>query len=114
MMTLKEIVGGLGLSVRCGQEHLEHQVTGGYCGDLMSDVIANAAPGMLWITMQVHVNIIAVALLKEIAGIILVRGREPAPDTLVKAAEERIPVLVTELPAFEIAGKLHALLSGGS
>ena len=113
-MRLEEVVGRLALSVRCGGEHLDRQVTGGYCGDLMSDVIANAAPGALWITMQVHVNVIAVALLKEIAGIVLVRGREPAPEALLKAAEERIPVMVTDLPAFEIAGKLHALLAGGS
>lgn len=113
-MTLKEIVEKLPLSVRCSGDRLERTVTGGYSGDLMSDVIANGQPGNLWITMQVHVNIIAVAVLKDIAGIIIVRGREPAPETVSRASAEHVPILVSDLPAFEIAGRLYALLAGGS
>jgi hypothetical protein len=113
-MTLKEIAEQLHLSVRCCEEHLERNITGGYTGDLMSDVIANGKPGSLWITMQIHVNIIAVAVLKDIAGIIIVQGREPAGDTMSRAAAEHVPILVSEFPAFEIAGRLYALLAGGS
>ena len=113
-MTLKEVVEQLHLSVRCCGDQLERNISGGYTGDLMSDVIANGKPGNLWITMQIHVNIIAVAVLKDIAGIIIVQGREPAPDTSSRAVSEHVPILVSELPAFEIAGRLYALLAGGS
>jgi hypothetical protein len=113
-MTLREIVERLHLSVRCGEDRLGQQVTGGYSGDLLSDVIANSKAGSLWITMQVHVNIVAVAQLKDLAGIIIVQGRQPADDTLKKAGEQRIPVLVGDLPAFETAGNLATLLAGSS
>jgi hypothetical protein len=113
-MRLKEIVDPLNLTVQCGAEHLDRDVTGGYASDLLSDVIANSKAGNVWITMQVHVNIVAVAVLKELAAIIIVQGRAPAEDTLTKAREEHVPILVSPLPAFETAGRLYALGVGGA
>jgi hypothetical protein len=78
----------------------------------LSDVIANSKEGDLWITRQVHQNIVAVASLKEHAGIILVQGCEPAKDTLEKAIRERIPVMVSDLSAFEVTGKMYDLITG--
>ena len=112
-MTLRETVERLHLSVRCCEDRLDRVVTGAYSGDLMSDVIANGKAGNVWITMQVHLNIVAVAVIKELAGIIIVQGRQPAGDTLKKATDEHVPIAVSELPAFEVAGKLYAdMLSG--
>lgn len=112
-MTLREITNSLDLSVCCGQDLLDRQVTGGYSGDLLSDVIAHSRQGQVWTTIQVHVNIVAVAVLKEHAAIIIVNGRTPAPETLARAAEEKVPVLLSGLPAFEVNGMLHALVAGG-
>jgi len=108
-MTVRDIVGKLGLTVCCGDEALEREITGGYAGDLLSDVMANSTAGNVWITMQVHVNTVAVAVLKELAAIILVNGRKPAEETLQRAREEKIPVLSGSVPAFELAGRLYAL-----
>lgn len=108
-MTLRDLVERLSLTVACGEEHLNRRVTGGYAGDLLSDVIANGNAGSVWITMQVHINIVAVAVLKELAAVILVNGRQPAEDTLRKAAAEGVPVLVSSRPAFETIGELSAL-----
>jgi len=58
-MTLNEVVNSLGLTVCCGGDKLQHEVAGGYASDLLSDVIANSKPGSVWVTMQVHVNIVA-------------------------------------------------------
>lgn len=113
-MKLREIVEKMHLSVRCGEDRLDGMVSGGYASDLLSDVIANSKTGNVWITMQVHVNIVAVALLKDLAGIVIVQGRQPAEETLKKAKEEKVAIIVSDLPAFETAGKLHALLGGGS
>lgn len=113
-MKLKEIVERLHLSVRCGEDRLDQLVTGGYASDLLSDVIANSKAGNVWVTMQVHANIVAVAVLKDLAGIIVVQGRQPAEDTLKKAKEEKVPILVSDLPAFETVGKLHPLIDGSS
>ena len=86
-------------------------MTGGYTGDLLSDVMGNAREGYIWITRQVHQNIVAVASLKELAGIILINSCQPAPDTLEKAEAEKIPVMVSSLPAFEISGQIYNLLT---
>ncbi|MDI6803890.1 MAG: DRTGG domain-containing protein [Bacteroidota bacterium] len=106
-MKLKELTKKLSLIIRCGENTLDTEITGGYVSDLLSDVINNAQKGDVWVTMQVHVNIVAVAVLKEVAAIIIVQGREPNEDTLKKAKEENIPILVSKLPAFQLVGKLY-------
>jgi hypothetical protein len=109
MITLKEITEKIKLSVRCGESRLQSETTGVYIGDLLSDVIANGKAGNVWVTMQVHVNIVAVAVLKELAAIIIVQNREPSEDTLKKAVEENVPIFVSKLSAYQLAGKLYNL-----
>ena len=109
-MKVKEIIETLNLKAVSGQENLDVEITGGYTSDLLSDVIANGKEGNLWITMQIHQNIIAVAKLKDLAGIIIVNNREPEDDMLRKAEEENVPVLRSEEMAFEVSGKLFALI----
>ncbi len=108
-MTLAEIVELCGLKVYCGSGELARRAGGGYAGDLLSDVIAHARKDDVWITIQVHPNIVAVAVLKDISAILLANGREPAADTTARAEKERIPVLGTPLGAFEIAARLGGL-----
>lgn len=106
-MTLDQIVQEMNLSVKsCGSD-LSRDVLGAYTGDLLSDVMAHAENGFLWITLQVHQNIVAVALVKELAGIVIVNNRVPDAGTLSKAEEERVPILVTERTAFDIVGMLY-------
>ena len=108
-MKLSDLVDRLNLQVMVGRSKLAVEVTGGYASDLLSDVLANSAAGNVWITLQAHQNIVAVASMKGIVGIILVSGRKPQEDTLQKAAEEGIPVMVTDLPAFEVIGQLYGM-----
>jgi hypothetical protein len=110
-MKLSELVKELGLKVRAASENMEVEVTGGYVGDLLSDVMGNAREGQVWITRQTHQNIVAVANLKELAGIILVNGCEPAPETVDKAKEVGVPILVSDLKAFELAGKVYVIIA---
>jgi hypothetical protein len=109
-MTLQDVVELLHLTVRTGGDRLDRRVTGGYTGDLMSDVIANSQAGEVWFTMQSHVNVVAVAVLKDLSAVVLVRGREPDPDTLRRAAEEHVPILTGDRPAFTLSGELYQLL----
>jgi hypothetical protein len=112
-MKLSDIVKEFNLEVKTGAAQLATEVTGGYASDLLSDVLANAEEGVVWITLHIHQNIVAVASHKGVAGIILVQGRQPEADTLAKAEQENIPILVSSLPAFEIVGRLyHAGLRG--
>ncbi len=110
-MKVKEIIEKLQLNALTGQKKWDTDVTGGYTSDLLSDVIANSKEGNLWITLQTHQNTIAVAKLKDLAGIIIVNNREPDEDTLKKAEEEDVPLLLSADMAFEVSGKLYDLVS---
>jgi predicted transcriptional regulator len=113
-MILKEIIEKMGFRVLAGRDSLDVEVKYGYVSDLLSDVMGNAREGDLWVTMQIHKNVVAVAVMKSIAGIILVNNREPEEDTLKKAAEENLPIIQTDMPAFEVVGRLYGLGITGS
>lgn len=108
-MKLKEIIDSLSLEVKTPGLDLNRDVTGGYVSDLLSDVIGNAKEKSVWITLQIHLNIIAVASLKGLSAIILVNNRTPDEETLKKAAQENVPVLTSSLPTFEVVGRLYSL-----
>jgi len=109
-MKLDQIVRQLGVKVRTTEDKVkEVEVKGGYASDLLSDVIANTKEGYLWVTLQTHANILAVAKLKDLAAILLVNSRKPDADTLEKAEKERIVLLESELSTFELAGRLYEM-----
>ncbi|KAF0234213.1 MAG: hypothetical protein FD181_3706 [Prolixibacteraceae bacterium] len=110
-MKVSELVEKLGLKVYSGKTGLEKEISGGYVSDLLSDVMGFASENQIWITLQTHQNVIAIASLKDLAAVILVKGLQPAGDTLQHSEEEGIPLLGTEMAAFEIAGKLYAELN---
>ncbi len=109
-MKLNEIVSKLGLTIYSGEQFLDREVTGGYCSDLLSDVMGHADEGVVWITLQTHKNIIGVASLKELAAIVLEKEFKPDQDTLELAEQEEIPILGSDKGAFELAGLLYNLL----
>lgn len=110
-MKVSDIVSALNLKVFSGETGLNHQVLGGYASDLLSDVMGHADAGDVWITLQNHKNVMAIASLKELAAIILVKGIEPEADTAAQSNQEGIPILGTNLETFEISGKLYKLLN---
>jgi len=113
-MTLREIVDHLGLRVHAGADHLDTEVTQGYVSDMLSDVIGDAPERSLWITMQKHKNVVAVAVMKSLAAIVLTKGRTPEADTAAKAEEEGVVLLTSDLGAFELAVRLNQLgVKGG-
>jgi len=109
-MKIREVTEALSLSHFTGPTNEDQEVAGAYVSDLLSDVMANCPEGGLWITLQTHVNIVAVASMRKIPAIILINGRKPEEPTLKKAAAEGIALLGTSEHAFEVAGKLYALL----
>lgn len=112
-MKLKEIIDRLELKVAAG-ENLDREVAGGYASDLLSDVMANSREGDIWVTLQAHPNIIAVASLKGMAGVVIVQGRTPEAQTVDKARQEDIPLMVTGLQTFELVGRLYSLGVSGT
>jgi hypothetical protein len=107
-MTVSEISAKLGLTVLASGS--DQDVRSGYVSDLLSDVIGNADEGCLWITVQRHLNIVAVAQLKKVAGIIIAGSAEIDPEIMRKAESEKIYVLKSKENAFTLSGKLYALL----
>ncbi len=108
-MTVAEMAQQAELEVKAAGDRLGAEVTGGYSADLLSAVIANAKEGNVWVTWHVHPNIVAVALVAKLAAIVLVSGRQPEPETIQKAQTEGVPILVSELPTFEVVGRLHGM-----
>jgi len=109
-MKLREIVEKLQLQVLMGQERLDTEVTGGYTSDLLSDVMANSKGKNLWITLQTHENIVAVAKLRDLAGIIIINNRKPDEQTLQRAKDEKVTLLASGDTAFRVSGKLYDLI----
>lgn len=108
-MKVGEIQKYLDFQVAAGAGGLEREISGGYCGDLLSDVMANAQKGSVWLTIQSHQNIVAVAVLRDLAAIVLVNGRSPDEETKAKAESEGIPILLSPLSSYALAGKLYGL-----
>ena len=113
-MKLSRIIEKLQLEIRTGANRLDVDVTRGYASDLMSDVMANANEGDLWVTLQIHQNIVAVAIMRSLAGIILVNGREPDAETIRKAEAEEVPIMISTMPTFELVGNLFELGISGT
>ena len=113
-MKLKEIVSQLNIQLHTASVDLNVEVTGGYVSDLLSDVMANTQKGNVWITLQIHQNTVAVAVLKELAGIIVINSKQPAPETVEKADQENIPIMTTDLSAFDLICKLCKMGISGS
>ncbi len=105
-MKLSQIAALLPLTLRSGAAGLENEVTGGYAADLLSCAMAAAHSGDLWITLQGHLNVIAIASLNDLAGVIVTEGKPIAGDTLARAEAEGIPVFSTDLETYQVVGRL--------
>ena len=108
--TLDEIIKTLNLTLLTKPGDFSGIVpTSGYTSDLLSCVMASAAHQGIWITLQAHTNIVAVAALLDLSAVIITEGAMPDPATIAKANEEGIVLLSTEKPSFHIVGKLWEL-----
>lgn len=109
-MKLSDLVKELSLEVKSYKDGLHRNVASGYVSDLLSDVLANGDKDNVWITLQTHPNIVAVASVKGLAGVIIIGKRQPDEETLKKAEVEKIPIMTTPMSAFEVAGRIYQLL----
>ena len=109
MKKLDEIAKELDLQVLSSGSGPDREVTAGYCCDLLSWVMANGRKDAVWITVQTHVNIVAVASLLELAAVIIPSGMPVDPVTIQKAKEEGVTVLSSQRGAFELSGMLYRM-----
>ena len=107
-MLVKDLVEKFDLTIAAGEKALDREVMDGYCGDLLSEIMGNAPAGCAWLTVQGHQNIVAVAVLREMAAIIITGGQEPDEETIAKANQEGIPILLWPNSSFRLAGHIFS------
>jgi len=106
-MNLQQIIDRLNLTVITDpRDFTGIHPEGGYTSDLLSCVMAGAKSNYLWITLQAHLNIVAVAALLDVAAIIITENAKPDSATISKANEQGVILLSTSKPTYEIDGKL--------
>jgi hypothetical protein len=112
-MTIDEIVNKLGLQVITPGD-MEQEVSGGYAADLLSCVMAKAKAGNVWVTLQAHPNVIAVASLLNLAAVIVSEDIKPDLETVERAQENQVTLLSSPRTTFSIVGELSRLGVGGA
>ena len=103
-MKVQDLMELLSARSLTNEANLEAEVRCGYACDLLSWVLAHGRQGMAWATVQTHLNVIAVAVLMEMACVILAEGVQPEEATLKKAREEGLAILSSDKTAYEICG----------
>jgi hypothetical protein len=113
-MTLKDLAEVLDLRPLTAPVEDNAEVTHGYASDLLSDVLAHAPAGGVLVTLQVHLNVIAVASHAGLRAVIFSCGRMPDDDILERAAGEGLSLFGSKADTFEIVGRLYELGLRGS
>jgi hypothetical protein len=108
-MNLQDLIDTLELKPLTSGDFKDVTPTGGYTSDLLSCVMAGAKHGSIWVTLQAHVNIVAVAALLEMSAVIITEGAQPDQATLDKAQHEGVVLLSTDKFTYEIVGRLWEL-----
>lgn len=110
-MKVKEIIEALNLKLLTdmSDDAANVEITGGYASDLLSNAMGQGQPGCVWVTMQGHQNVAAVASLIGMAAVIVAADAPVSGDTIKKANLNEVVILATDASAFEIIGRLYEL-----
>jgi len=111
-MTVNEMAQKIGLQSLSAHE--DRPVNGVFVSDMVSDVMAGAKSGNLWLTVQTHKSIVPAANLVDVAAVIITGGKSVPAETVELASKFNIAVLSSDQPTFELVGKLYQLGLGGS
>jgi predicted transcriptional regulator len=106
-MTTQDLIEKIGLKPLSKFEHRD--VDGVFVSDMLSDVMAGAKSGNLWLTVQTHKSIVPAANLVDVSAVVITSGKEVPKETVDLASKYNIAILSTELPTFELVGKLYGL-----
>ncbi len=108
-MDVKNLVKELGLKVLCG-ENLEREINGCYCGDLLSWVMSRANEGDVWLTVMGNINSVGVAVLADVAGIVLTENAALDEDALKRATQNDVIILQTDKNSYQMAVAISKLI----
>jgi hypothetical protein len=106
-MTLDQIIKKLDLKILTDQKDFASiSPTHGYVSDMLSCVMTGAKHQSVWVTLQAHNNIVAVACLLDLAAVIITENAQPDVETIKKANEEGITLLSCPQSSFFVSGRL--------
>lgn len=108
-MDVKNLVEELGLKVLCG-ENLEREISGCYCGDLLSWVMSRANEGDVWLTVMGNINSVGVAVLADVACIVLTENAALDEDALNRAMQNDVIILQTDKNSYQMAAAISKLI----
>lgn len=106
-MTLAELIALVEGRLLTDARALERPLSGGYAADLMSDVLASSEPNAVLLTGLCTQQVIRTAQMADIAAVVLVRGKQPAPEMIELAEREHMPLISSPYGMFELCGRLH-------
>ena len=109
MTSLKNVIEKLKLEPLTSIPSHARVVGSGYASDLLSCVIKGAKKDTIWVTLQSHLNVVAVASLLGLAGVIITEGNQPDQETLAKAENEGVALMTTSKTTFTVVGELTSL-----
>jgi len=109
-MTVDQLAGELNLTPLCCPEG-DRDVTGGYCGDLLSWVMGRAKSGDAWVTIMTNINVVAVASLTDCACVILAEGSQPEASIIDKARAQGVNLFTCQQDSFAVCTAIGKLLS---
>lgn len=108
-MDVKELVEKLDLKVLCGED-LSREISGCYCGDLLSWVMSRAQEGDVWLTVMGNINSVGVAVLADVACIVLTENAALDEDALNRAKQNDVIILQTEKNSYRMAAAISQMI----
>ncbi len=108
-MDIKELIEKLDLKVLCG-ENLDKKISGCYCGDLLSWVMSRAQEGDVWLTVMGNINSVGVAVLADVACIVLTENAALDADALSRAKQNDVVILQTDKNSYQMAAAISKLI----
>ncbi len=108
-MLVCELADKLSLQILCKGD-MTKEINGCYCSDLLSHCMSNIDSGNLWVTVQVNINIVAIAVLTDLSAIIVSQAMSVDDDVIIKAQEEGITILGTDMPSYELCTQIGKLI----
>lgn len=109
IVSLLTVVETLQLETLSSAKALDRPVRGGYASDLLSCAMRGGNKDFLWVTLQSHTNVVAVAGLLNLAGVIITEGNRPTPETVAQAEKEKVVLLLSPEDTFSVVGRLYLL-----
>ena len=111
-VTVKDLASQLALKNWTPELSLEIPITGGYAGDMLSWVMGQAKSGSVWITIMSNHNVAAVALMADVACVVLTENVEPDETLLAQAKIRKLPLFTSPLSTYEFSCRLNEFLTG--